>query len=93
MGTEPRSTFLLSYDSTTKPLQCYYGLVVLSYDNKSADQGFTVGQATTYLALSDVPRALPPSTESALLANPKFTLESITFVSYLNRGLHRDLNL
>jgi hypothetical protein len=31
-----------------------------------------VGQANAYLALSDLPHALPPLPKSAALANPKF---------------------
>ena len=68
------------------------GLVVLSFDNKSANPRVTVGQVTAYLALSDIPRALPPLLELATLANCKFLLERITYVTYLNRGLRRDLS-
>jgi hypothetical protein len=51
-----------------------------------------VGQATVYLTLSDLPRAFPPSPESATLANHEIALESITYITYLNSGSRRDLN-
>ncbi len=75
---------LLANANTTKPLRCRNGLVVLALANKSGVPRDLGWLGIAYSALSDFPRALPPSPILATLANQesagKYYAENQAFV-------------